>query len=301
MLEGAITAIVTPMHNDGTLDFASMERLLAFQVKNGINGLVIGASTGESVMLSLDEKIKLIKFVIKIVAKQSKKKIAIIAGVSCPSTQEAVIFVQQLDKIAGIHSYMVVAPAYVRPTQDGIYAHFAAIAKATSRPIILYNVPSRTSCNIADDTVLKLALDFKNIIGLKDATGDINRCIYLAHHRRDGFALYCGEDTIIMPFIFCGGNGVISVLSNIIPSEINTLCESSLKYKVSEAHLMNDRIFELYRSITVEPNPIPVKWSLYHMGVIATPTLRLPLTELSLSGQKKLKPILKRIINEKNY
>lgn len=293
MLNGAITALVTPMKKQGRVDFASLERLIEFQINNDVVGLVTIGSTGEAMGLTLAEKIAVVKHVITVVALRVK----VIVGVSYASTAEAGQFIEQLNTITGIDYIMVVTPYYVKPSQDGLYQHFAYLAKISKQPLILYNVPGRTGCNLADTTTLKLAQDFSNIVGLKDATGDIARGCYLIKHKPAGFAVYSGDDATALAFMLCGGNGVISVVSNIVPKEFSTLCSLAMSGEPARAIAINNAIMELHTAMFVESNPIPVKWSLYRLGIIASPSLRLPLTPLSKAYQESLKPILNKIIN----
>ena len=298
MLQGTITALATPMLESGNLDLYSFTRLIEFQINSGINGLVIAGSTGESASLDNDEKMLLIQQAIK----QIKGRVKVIIGVNFCSTNTAVKFVQQLNEVPGIDYLLVTVPAYVKPTQNGLYLHYAAIAKISKIPLILYNVPGRTGCDLADETALKLAQDFSNIVGLKDATGNIARCGYLVKHKPQNFAILSGDDATALAFMLSGGNGVVSVVSNIIPQQLSALTTYALHNKAAnDAIDINKRIVCLYSLMGAETNPIPIKWALYKAGLFNTPTLRLPLTTLSEPWQEKVQIVLTTLMNAENY
>ncbi len=295
MLKGAMTALVTPMHPDGSIDFASLDHLVEFQITNNITGLVIAGSTGEGYTLNDNERLNLIERIIQKVNKRSK----IIITVAGPSTTYCCDLVTNFNQVQGVDYIMATTPSYLKPTQDGLYEHFKSIAKISMKPIILYNVPSRAGCDLHDTTTLKLAHDFLNIIGLKDATGNIARLNNLVKYRPQHFALYSGDDTTSMAFMLCGGDGSISVVSNAIPNEYATLCDLAINGNKIDAIKMNNHILELTANMGIEPYPIAIKWILNKIGVISTPNLRLPLTTLSIQSQQKLTPILEQIINRK--
>lgn len=307
MLTGAITALVTPMLENGDVDFTSLKHLVNFQIENGIAGLVVTGTTGESALLNNDEKIKIIDQVIATAANRVK----IIVGVSSASTKFACDYIaEHLNNIPGIDYILVLAPYYIKPTQEGIYQHFAHIAKVSNKPIILYNVPTRTSCDLHDETTLRLAHDYKNIVGLKDATGDITRCAYLVKNKPSDFCLYSGDDGTSLEFMLNGGDGVMSVVSNVIPKKFSQMCnfainanrdESSSNGGRDQAIAINDAISELFSVLFIESNPIPIKWALFAISIISTANLRLPLTTLSIDKQTILKPILMRIIEKRVY
>ena len=296
MLRGAITAIVTPMTNSYEIDFEALNRLIEYQIAGGVSALVIIGSTGEGLSLDTEEKLSIVRYSIKTIAKRVK----VIVGVGFPCTNSATKFIEFTNNIPGIDYLLVSTPAYVKPTQEGMYQHVATIAKLSISPIILYNVPGRTSSNIQDTTILRLANDFSNIVGLKDATGDIARCCYLVKHKPKEFSLLTGDDATAMAFMLCGGEGVISVVSNIVPKLFSKLCNLALSARNSEAIKINNQVLELCDLMFIESNPIPIKWALFEEGVINTPALRLPLTTLSKESQDKVRPYLNLIIREEN-
>ena len=284
MLQGVITALATPMLANGEIDFISLTGLVQFQINNGVSGLVIAGTTGESATLSHLEKEAVILHVIGVVAKRVK----IIVGISEIATRDALATINKLNQIGGIDYILVLTPAYIKPTQEGLYQHFLALSQASIKPIILYNVPGRTSCNLADDTVLRLASATNNIIGLKDATGDIVRCSYLIKNKPKDFALYSGDDATSLAFNLCGGNGVISVVSNLLPKQISQMIHYAIEGNCSTAIDLNKKLSELTSLLFIEANPIPIKWALYHNKIITCPNVRLPLTTLSQPLQVRL-------------
>ncbi len=296
MLRGAITAIVTPFKDNGSVDFDALDRLIEYQIAGGIAGIVVIGSTGEALSLDDEEKLLVVRHTINTV----NKRVKIVVGIGFPCTNSAGKFVELANSISGIDYLLVSTPAYVKPSQEGMYLHIATIAKLSKMPIILYNVPARTSSNIEDSTILRLANDFSNIVGLKDATGDISRCCYMVKHKPFGFMLFTGDDATAMAFMLCGGDGVISVVSNVIPKLLSKLCNYALNSKKSEAIKVNNQIFELCDLMFIESNPIPIKWALFESAVISTPFLRLPLTILSQEYQDKIKPHLNLTICEEN-
>ncbi|MFN8770281.1 MAG: 4-hydroxy-tetrahydrodipicolinate synthase [Neisseriaceae bacterium] len=277
MLSGTITALVTPMKEDGSVDYESLESLVEFQIVNGVSGLVVLGSTGESLTLLMEEKFKIIDCVLN----KNANRVKIIVGINLTNTSEAIICAKKINEISNVDYIMLLTPYYVKPTQDGLYNHFAEIAKISNKPIILYNVPSRTSCDLHDKTTLRLANDFKNIVGLKDATGDIARLCYLVKHKPQEFMLFSGDDATSLAFMLCGGDGVISVVSNLVPREMSRMCHFAISGDKLLAIEANNEIIQLYEDMFIETNPIPIKWSLYHKGLIKTPCLRSPLTTLS--------------------
>lgn len=293
MISGAITAIVTPMDNNGKIDYPAFVNLIEFQIKNDILGIVVCGSTGEAATLSVEEKIELVKYAINI----NQNRIKIIMGVSYADTYLACEFIKMLNDIAGIDYILTVTPYYVKPTQEGLYQHFAEIARVSNKPIILYNVPSRTGCNLQDNTTVRLAKDFSNIIGLKDATGDISRVGYLVKNKPEKFALYSGDDVTALAFILSGGDGVISVVSNVVPNLFSQMCTLALTGNKKEAIEQNNKLFELHNALFIESNPIPVKWALFNLNIINSSKLRLPLTTLTEKNCIIISQILNKIVN----
>ena len=296
MLNGTITALVTPMTNGGEIDYQAFEQLIEQQIAGGVTGLVVIGSTGESSNLTDDEKFALIHQAIKTI----NKRVKVIVGLGCINTPFAITCVNALNQISGIDYIMALTPPYVKPTQEGLYQHFAVIAKLSKTPIILYNVPGRTSCDMDDKTTLRLAHDFPNIVGLKDATGNIARCCYLVKYKPENFILISGDDATAMAFVLCGGNGVISVVSNLVPKQFSQMVQFALEGNKPAAIKVNKQILELHSLLFIESNPIPVKWALYHEGIINSPECRLPLTTLSEQCQQRILPYITSImIDEK--
>lgn len=287
-LHGIITALVTPMHPDGSIDFDSLTNLVEFQLKHQVEGMVVAGSTGEGSMLSLDEKIAILLHVIKIANKRSK----IIMAFNDIATHFVVDLIKKLNTIEGIDYYLATTPAYVRPTQEGLYHHFKEIAATSTYPVILYNVPGRTSCDLENKTVKRLAQDFSNIVGLKDATGNISRALDLLEQKLANFAAYSGDDGTFLEFVLNGGDGVISVASNLVPDKFKLIMSDVFSGNKLSAAELNSKLSGLYEALSFESNPVALKWALYFMGIIKYPVLRLPLMSLSLSAQEKMKQVL---------
>jgi len=274
MLKGSLVAIVTPMHADGSLDLDSLRALLDFHVEQGTDGIVIVGTTGESPTVDFDEHCLLIRTTVEQVA----GRVPVIAGTGANCTREAIELTQQA-KEAGADACLLVAPYYNRPTQEGLYQHFKAVAEAVDTPQILYNVPGRTGCDIANDTVQRLAA-VPNIIGIKDATGSIERGTDLLLRVPQDFAVYTGDDATALALMLLGGHGVISVTANAAPRLMHEMCVAAFTGQLELARKINHKLFPLHQKLFVEANPIPVKWVLAEMGLIG-PILRLPLTPLS--------------------
>ena len=283
------------MDENWNIDFTALENIINQQINAGIVGLVIAGTTGEGALLDNDEKIALIKKVIEI----NQNRVKIIVGLSQASTKFACDYINNhLNKITGIDYILALTPYYIKPTQDGLYQYFMEIAQNSVHPIILYNVPSRTSCDLHNATVIKLAQNCKNIIGLKDATGEISRVSDLLTNTPEDFALYSGDDKTSLQFMLNGGDGVISVISNIIPDKMSQICALALKAKTDEksknaALLLDQEIAKLNELLFTESNPIPVKWVAFALNLIKSPVLRL--TELRPENQQKITQVLKNL------
>ena len=294
MLQGCISALVTPMFANGQIDYVALAELVEWQIASGVDGLVVAGSTGEAAALTASERLELITRVVKL----TRSRVKIIAGSGTSNTQQTLDFIQQLNLIKGLDYLMCLTPYYVKPTQEGLYQHFAAVAKITNMPLILYNVPSRTGCDLADATTLRLAHDFKNIIGLKDATGEICRCLNLVATKPPGFCLYSGDDASALAFLLCGGDGVISVVSNIRPKLFSQMTAAALAGERVAATKLNCQLLPLYDLLFSEANPIPLKWALFYEQRLSSPCLRLPLTELDHKFQTQLAECLIQIKGE---
>jgi len=278
MITGSIVAIVTPMHEDGSLDLPSLRNLVDFHVREGTDAIVIVGTTGESPTVDVEEHCELIRVTVD----HAAGRIPVIAGTGANSTSEA-IELTGFAKKAGADMALSVVPYYNKPTQEGLYRHFRAIAEKVDLPLILYNVPGRTVADLANETALRLA-QVPGIVGIKDATADLGRGSELLKGlalagKRD-FAVYSGEDITALPLMMMGAHGVISVTANVAPALMAKMCAAALAGDLAGARACNDRLLGLHRKLFVEANPIPVKWALAEMGYIEN-ELRLPLLPLS--------------------
>ena len=274
MLKGSLVAIVTPMHEDGGLDLDRLRTLVEFHVKEGTDGIVVVGTTGESPTVNFDEHCQLIRTV----ADQLAGRIPVIAGTGANSTSEA-IELTRCAKQAGADYSLSVTPYYNKPTQEGLYRHFKTIAEAVDIPQILYNVPGRTACDMVNDTVLRLA-QVPNIVGIKDATGNVERGSDLLLRAPRDFAIYSGDDGSGLALMLLGGHGVISVTNNVAPRLMHEMCEAAFKGDLTTARAINNKLLGLHQKLFVEANPIPVKWAVAQMRLIGE-GIRLPLTPLS--------------------
>jgi 4-hydroxy-tetrahydrodipicolinate synthase len=281
MITGSIVALVTPMHPDGQVDWESLDQLVEFHVNQGTDAIVAVGTTGESTTLHTQEHCDVVERVVKKVAGRRP----VIAGTGSNSTSEAIELTQEA-KRAGADACLLVSPYYNRPPQRGIIRHHEAIAAAADIPQILYNVPGRTASDVAVDTVAALA-DVEQIVGIKDATGDLQRARELIERVGDRMAVYSGEDANAYELILLGGQGNISVTANVAPKMMHQLCMLALDGKADEAKELNDRLMPLHRALFVEANPVPVKWALARMGKMPS-GIRLPLVELDERYQPKL-------------
>lgn len=282
MLKGSLVAIVTPMHADGTLDLASLRSLIDFHIDQGTDGIVIVGTTGESPTVDFDEHCLLIRTTVE----QAAGRLPIIAGTGANCTREAIELTQQA-KEAGADACLLVAPYYNKPMQEGLYQHFKAIAEAVDIPQILYNVPGRTGCDIANDTTLRLA-EVPNIMGIKDATGNIERGTDLLRRAPPGFAVYSGDDASSLALMLLGGHGTISVTANVAPKLMHEMCVAAFAGNLALARDINRKLFPLHQKLFIEANPIPAKWVLGEMGLIEH-GIRLPLTPLAMQHHETLR------------
>ncbi len=274
MFSGSMVALVTPMREDGSLDSDCLNNLIEFHITNGTKAIVAVGTTGESATLTVKEHCAVISQVVS----QVNGRISVIAGTGANSTREA-IELTQYAKDLGVDAVLLVTPYYNRPTQEGLYLHYKAIAEAVDIPQILYNVPSRTACDLLPETVARLA-NIKNIIGIKEATGDLSRVTQIKALCGDTLELYTGEDANIVDFILAGGQGVISVTANVAPALVQAMCAAALVGDEQGARDINKQLALLNKALFVESNPIPVKWALAEMGLIPS-GIRLPMTLLS--------------------
>ena len=274
MLTGSIVAIVTPMHDDGGLDLARFKALIGWHIAEGTDGIVVVGTTGESPTVDFDEHKDLIRVAVEHVA----GRIPVIANTGANSTAEAIELSASAKK-TGASACLSVVPYYNKPTQEGLYRHFRAIAEAVDIRQIVYNVPGRTVADISNDTLLRLA-QIPNITGVKDATANLERCADLLRRMPEGFAVYSGDDATGLALILLGGHGVISVTANVVPRLMHQMCAAGLAGNLVLARELHFKLMPLHQKLFVEANPIPVKWAAAQMGLIGT-GIRLPLTPLS--------------------
>jgi 4-hydroxy-tetrahydrodipicolinate synthase len=287
MITGSLVAIVTPMNEDGSLDFPRLRGLIDFHIAEGTDGIVIVGTSGESPTVDVDEHCELIRVTVE----QSAGRIPVIAGTGANSTREAIELAQRA-RAVGADACLTVVPYYNKPTQEGLYRHFRAQAEAVDIPFILYNVPGRTVADLSNETTLRLA-QIPNIVGLKDATGNLDRAGELINRSPDGFALYSGDDASTCAFILMGGHGCISVTANVAPRLMHEMNAAALASDVTRARALNAKLIGLHRQLFCESNPIPVKWAVHQLGLIG-PALRLPLTELAPQFHEQVRAAMKQ-------
>ena len=286
MINGSIVAIVTPMHEDGSLDLPTLRKLIDWHIAEATDGIVIVGTTGESPTVSVDEHCELIKVAVAHVA----GRIPVIAGTGGNSTTEA-IELTQFAKSVGASASLQVVPYYNRPTQEGMFKHFSKIAESVDLPVILYNVPGRTVADMSNETIVRLA-SVPGITGVKDATGNIGRGIELIQAVPKSFAVYSGDDATAMALMFCGAKGNISVTANVAPRAMHDLCSAAMSAQVAQAIAINDRLTPLHNKLFIEPNPVPVKWALTEMGMMPG-GIRLPLVGLSSACHEAVRSALR--------
>ena len=274
MFQGSMVALVTPMHEDGSVDEASLRRLVDYHINNQTNAIVAVGTTGESATLNHDEHCE----VIRIVVEQVAGRIPVIGGTGSNSTTEAIEYTQCAVE-AGVDACLLVTPYYNKPTQEGLYQHYKKIAETVPIPQLLYNVPGRTACDMLPATVKRLA-EIDNIIGIKEAVGDTTRIRELVAFANDKFAIFSGDDATALELILLGGKGAISVTANVAPQAMHDMCQLALAGDKTGAEAINQRLMALHKNLFVEANPIPVKWAVYTQGLIQ-PCIRLPLLPLS--------------------
>ncbi|MBW1679224.1 MAG: 4-hydroxy-tetrahydrodipicolinate synthase [Deltaproteobacteria bacterium] len=285
MLRGTITAIITPFDSNGAVDENALRKLVNFQIDNGIIGIVPCGTTGESPTLNHEEHNR----VIDIVIQESRGKVPIIAGTGSNSTKEAIDLTRHAQESGADYSLQV-APYYNKPTQRGFYEHFLSIAETIDLPLIIYNIPGRTGKNIETDTLLRLA-EHKNIAGVKEASGSISQIMDIISQRSAGFTVLSGDDNLTLPIVALGGDGVISVASNIVPKQVSELVDGALKGNWGEARRCHYRLLPLFKTLFLETNPIPIKTALAMKGIIKE-VFRSPLCAMEPENREKLKMVL---------
>ena len=287
MFHGSMVALVTPMFEDGSLDFESLDRLIEFHVENKTDAIIAVGTTGESATLDEKEHCTTIKRAVKTAA----GRIPIIAGTGSNSTTEA-INLTRCAMDAGADACLLVTPYYNKPTQEGLYLHYRAVAEAVAIPQILYNVPGRTAVDMQPDTVARLA-ELSNIIGIKEATGNLERAKTILEMCGDKIDVYSGDDATAMDLILLGAKGDISVTANVAPRAMHDMCDAALQGDKERAQQINEPLMGLHKNLFLEANPIPVKWALYEMGLIKS-GIRLPMTLLSEQHHEAVRQALKQ-------
>jgi 4-hydroxy-tetrahydrodipicolinate synthase len=288
-LKGTGVAIITPFKNDLSIDFAALGRVINHVIDGGVNYIVALGTTGESVTLTKDEKKAVISSVIEI----TDKRVPVIVGIGGNNTQEIINFVRQAD-LNGVDGILSVAPYYNKPGQKGLYHHFKAFANSCPLPVILYNVPGRTGCNIAAETCLELANECDNIVAVKEASGDIAQIMNIIKGKPEGFSVISGDDMMIIPVIAAGGAGVISVLANAYPSQTSEIVNNSLKYNFKAAREIHFRFMEMIGLLFADGNPSGVKAMLSQMNICQN-TLRLPLVPVTKTVMEKIQKAMKEV------
>ncbi len=286
-LRGSIVALVTPMHDDGSVDYDALRRLVDWHVEEGTDCIGVVGTTGESPTVNVDEHCE----IIRVAVEQAAGRVPVMAGCGGNSTAEAIALARFAREV-GAHSQLQVVPYYNRPGQEGQYLHFKAIAEATGDlPIVLYNVPGRTGADLQHETVLRLA-QVPGVVGIKEATGNLERAQWLVREAPAGFAVYSGDDATAVALMLCGGHGNVSVTANVAPGAMRRLCAAALAGDVATAMAIQMQLLPLHRQLFCEANPIPVKWALARLGRIGG-HLRLPLTPLEAAGQARVEAALR--------
>ncbi|MCX7115334.1 MAG: 4-hydroxy-tetrahydrodipicolinate synthase [Gammaproteobacteria bacterium] len=287
MFKGSLVALVTPFKQD-KIDVPALCELVEFHISEGTHGLVAAGTTGESGTLSHSEKIEVIKTVIK----AAKGRVPVIAGTACNATADCIALTREAMEL-GAHAALIMTPAYIKPTQEGLYLHYSHIAQAVGLPIILYNVPSRTASDILPETVARLAA-ISNIVGIKEATGQLERFHAIRELTEGKLTIFSGDDITGAEWVLAGAHGIISVTANVAPKLMARLVDMGLDHNEKETRALQAALLPLHQALFCESNPIPVKWVLSRMGRIQ-PELRLPLTQLTPRNQEKLEIILEKL------
>lgn len=289
-ITGSIVALVTPFTADGDVDYPALRRLIDWHIQEGTDCIGVVGTTGESPTVTVDEQVEIIRVSVEQAHSHGAKRVPIMAGCGANSTHEAIDLAKRA-RAVGADCQLQVVPYYNKPTQEGQYQHFKAIAEATGDlPIILYNVPGRSVADMAHDTALRLS-QLKGIVGIKEATGNIERAQWLIKDAPTGFSIYSGDDPTAVALMLCGGHGNISVTANVAPRLMHELCTAAMAGNVAQAMILQKRLLPLHKALFVEANPIPVKWALAHMGK-AGGMLRLPMTPMSQSHESTVRAAL---------
>ena len=287
MLKGSLVALITPMNQDGSINYEQFHDLIDWHIENGTDGIVAVGTTGESATLPVEEHLAVIEATVKHV----NKRIPVIAGTGANNTVEAIALSKAAEQ-AGADYTLSVVPYYNKPSQEGIYQHFKAIAEATSIPMIIYNVPGRTVVSMSNDTILRLA-EIPNIVGVKEASGNIGNNIELINSVPEGFVVLSGDDPTGLPFMLCGGHGVVTVAANVAPKLFADMCRAALEGDIATARRLNEQLIPIYNTMFCEPSPAAPKWGLSLLGK-CEPHVRLPLVALTEAGQAKVRAALEK-------
>lgn len=287
MLKGSLVALITPMNQDGSINYEQLHDLIDWHIENGTDGIVAVGTTGESATLPVEEHLAVIEATVKHV----NKRVPVIAGTGANNTVEAIALSKAAEQ-AGADYTLSVVPYYNKPSQEGIYQHFKAIAEATSIPMIIYNVPGRTVVSMSNDTILRLA-EIPNIVGVKEASGNIGNNIELINSVPEGFAILSGDDPTGLPFMLCGGHGVVTVAANVAPKLFADMCRAALEGDIATARRLNEQLIPIYNTMFCEPSPAAPKWGLSLLGK-CEPHVRLPLVALTEAGQAKVRAALEK-------
>ena len=287
MLKGSLVALITPMNQDGSINYEQLHDLIDWHIENGTDGIVAVGTTGESATLPVEEHLAVIEATVKHV----NKRIPVIAGTGANNTVEAIALSKAAEQ-AGADYTLSVVPYYNKPSQEGIYQHFKAIAEATSIPMVIYNVPGRTVVSMSNDTILRLA-EIPNIVGVKEASGNIANNIELINSVPEGFVVLSGDDPTGLPFMLCGGHGVVTVAANVAPKLFADMCRAALEGDIATARRLNEQLIPIYNTMFCEPSPAAPKWGLSLLGK-CEPHVRLPLVALTEAGQAKVRAALEK-------
>ena len=287
MLKGSLVALITPMNQDGSINYEQLRDLIDWHIENGTDGIVAVGTTGESATLPVEEHLAVIEATVKHV----NKRVPVIAGTGANNTVEAIALSKAAEQ-AGADYTLSVVPYYNKPSQEGIYQHFKAIAEATSIPMVIYNVPGRTVVSMSNDTILRLA-EIPNIVGVKEASGNIGNNIELINSVPEGFVVLSGDDPTGLPFMLCGGHGVVTVAANVAPKLFADMCRAALEGDIATARRLNEQLIPIYNTMFCEPSPAAPKWGLSLLGK-CEPHVRLPLVALTEAGQAKVRAALEK-------
>ena len=287
MLKGSLVALITPMNQDGSINYEQLHDLIDWHIENGTDGIVAVGTTGESATLPVEEHLAVIEATVKHV----NKRVPVIAGTGANNTVEAIALSKAAEQAGAAYTLSVV-PYYNKPSQEGIYQHFKAIAEATSIPMVIYNVPGRTVVSMSNDTILRLA-EIPNIVGVKEASGNIGNNIELINSVPEGFAVLSGDDPTGLPFMLCGGHGVVTVAANVAPKLFADMCRAALEGDIATARRLNEQLIPIYNTMFCEPSPAAPKWGLSLLGK-CEPHVRLPLVALTEAGQAKVRAALEK-------